>query len=52
MSIASDTYGASLLDVIGVGNVFADSFDRYPEVSLAEVAARRAEPRHPSERAL
>jgi hypothetical protein len=29
-----------LLDVLGVGNVFADSFDRYPEVSLEEVAAR------------
>ncbi len=40
MSIASNTYGASLLDVLGVGNVFADSFDRYPEVTLAEVAAR------------
>jgi ABC-type hemin transport system substrate-binding protein len=40
MSLASDTYGASLLDVLGVGNVFADSFDRYPEVSLGEVAAR------------
>jgi len=40
MSLASDTYGASLLDVLGVANVFADSFDRYPEVTLAEVAAR------------
>jgi ABC-type hemin transport system substrate-binding protein len=40
MSLASDTYGASLLDVLGVGNVFADSFDRYPEVTLEEVAAR------------
>jgi ABC-type hemin transport system substrate-binding protein len=40
MSLASDTYGASLLDVLGVGNVFADSFDRYPEVTLDEVAAR------------
>jgi ABC-type Fe3+-hydroxamate transport system substrate-binding protein len=40
MSMASDTYGASLLDLLGVGNVFADSLDRYPEVSLAEVAAR------------
>lgn len=40
MSIASDTYGASLLDVLGVGNVFADSFERYPEVTLEEVAAR------------
>ena len=40
MSLASDTYGASLLDVLGVGNVFADSFERYPEVTLEEVAAR------------
>lgn len=40
MSLASDTYGASLLDLLGVGNVFADSFDRYPEVTLEEVAAR------------
>jgi ABC-type Fe3+-hydroxamate transport system substrate-binding protein len=40
MSLASDTYGASLLDVLGVGNVFADSRERYPEVALAEVAAR------------
>jgi ABC-type hemin transport system substrate-binding protein len=40
MSLAVDTYGASLLDLLGVGNVFADSLDRYPEVSLTEVAAR------------
>jgi ABC-type Fe3+-hydroxamate transport system substrate-binding protein len=40
MSLALDTYGASLLDVLGVGNVFADSLDRYPQVTLAEVAAR------------
>ena len=40
MSLASDTYGASLLDVLGVSNVFADSLERYPEVTLAEVAAR------------
>ena len=40
MSLATDTYGASLLDLLGVGNVFADSLDRYPEVSLEEVAAR------------
>ena len=40
MSLATDTYGASLLDLLGVGNVFADSLDRYPEVTLAEVAAR------------
>ena len=40
MSLATDTYGASLLDLLGVGNVFADALDRYPEVTLAEVAAR------------
>ena len=40
MSLATDTYGASLLDLLGVGNVFDDSLDRYPEVTLAEVAAR------------
>jgi ABC-type Fe3+-hydroxamate transport system substrate-binding protein len=40
MSLASDTYGASLLDLLGVGNVFSDSLVRYPEVTLDEVAAR------------
>jgi ABC-type Fe3+-hydroxamate transport system substrate-binding protein len=40
MSLATDTYGSSLLDLLGVDNVFADSLDRYPEVTLAEVAAR------------
>ncbi len=40
MSLASDTYGSSLLDLLGVRNVFADSLVRYPEVTLAEVAAR------------
>ena len=40
MSMAADTYGASLLDLLGVGNVFAGAEDRYPEVGLADVAAR------------
>jgi ABC-type hemin transport system substrate-binding protein len=40
MSLAIDTYGASLLDLLGVGTVFGDSRDRYPEVTLTEVAAR------------
>jgi ABC-type Fe3+-hydroxamate transport system substrate-binding protein len=40
MSLASDTYASSLLDLLGVSNVFADSVHRYPEVTLAEVAAR------------
>jgi ABC-type Fe3+-hydroxamate transport system substrate-binding protein len=40
MSLASDTYGSSLLDLLGVGNVFADARERYPEVTTADVAAR------------
>jgi ABC-type Fe3+-hydroxamate transport system substrate-binding protein len=40
MSLAADTYGASLLALLGVGNVFADAVDRYPEVELEAVAAR------------
>ena len=40
MSLAADTYGASLLGLLGVDNVFAGAPDRYPEVTLAEVAAR------------
>jgi hypothetical protein len=38
MSLAADTYGSSLLDLLGVGNVFAQSLDRYPTVTLDEVA--------------
>ena len=40
MSMATDTYGSSLLDLLGVSNVFADSLHRYPVVALTEVAAR------------
>lgn len=40
MSLAADTYGSSLLAHAGIANVFGDSVDRYPEVSLGEVAAR------------
>jgi ABC-type Fe3+-hydroxamate transport system substrate-binding protein len=38
MSLAADTYGSSLLDLLGVGNVFAGSVERYPEMTLDEVA--------------
>jgi ABC-type Fe3+-hydroxamate transport system substrate-binding protein len=38
MSLAADTYGSSLLDLLGVGNVFAGAVERYPEVTLDEVA--------------
>jgi ABC-type Fe3+-hydroxamate transport system substrate-binding protein len=40
MSLGSDTYGSSLLDLLGVHNVCSDSLVRYPEVTLEEVAAR------------
>jgi len=40
MSLAADTYGSSLLAHAGITNVFADAADRYPEVSLGDVAAR------------
>jgi ABC-type Fe3+-hydroxamate transport system substrate-binding protein len=40
MSLAADTYGSSLLELLGVVNVFADADDRYPEVSLRAVADR------------
>jgi ABC-type Fe3+-hydroxamate transport system substrate-binding protein len=38
MSLAADTYGSSLLDLLGVGNVCAGAVERYPEVTLDEVA--------------
>jgi hypothetical protein len=40
MTIGAATYGSSLLAGIGVGNVFADAPDPYPEVSLDDVRAR------------
>ena len=40
MTLNGDTYGSSLLQAIGVVNVFADHPDRYPAVSLADAAAR------------
>jgi ABC-type Fe3+-hydroxamate transport system substrate-binding protein len=44
MAIAGDTYGSSVLQRAGFANVYADGAgdrDRYPEVSLDAVAARR-----------
>jgi ABC-type Fe3+-hydroxamate transport system substrate-binding protein len=43
MTLASSTYGSSLLASIGVRNAFGDSEDRYPTVELAEVVARGAD---------
>ena len=41
MTTNADTYGSSLLDLLGVDNVFADSNERYPQVALEEIAERR-----------
>ena len=43
MSMAGDTFGSSLLELLGWDNVFADAESRYPEVTLEEAAARRPE---------
>ncbi|HEX7168363.1 MAG TPA: helical backbone metal receptor [Acidimicrobiales bacterium] len=40
MTLNRFTYGSSLLERLGVRNVFADAPERYPEVILAEAAAR------------
>ena len=39
MTMNGTTYGSSLLEAIGIGNVFADSDDRYPTTTLEEAAA-------------
>jgi ABC-type Fe3+-hydroxamate transport system substrate-binding protein len=40
MTLNDDTYGASVLAWCGYENVFGDEGERYPEVTLADVAAR------------
>ncbi len=40
MTFNSDTYGASLLDAVGVETVFADATERYPTVTLNDVVGR------------
>jgi ABC-type Fe3+-hydroxamate transport system substrate-binding protein len=39
MTINAETYGSSVLEAIGVGNVFGDSPERYPTVTLDDVEA-------------
>lgn len=39
MTINSDTYGSSLLAMIGIENVFATAAERYPTTDLAQAAA-------------
>lgn len=43
MSLAADTFGSSLLELLGWDNVFAGAAARYPEVTLEEAATRRPE---------
>jgi ABC-type Fe3+-hydroxamate transport system substrate-binding protein len=43
MTLNGDTYGSSLLELIGIDNVFAGASDRYPEVTLNEIGDRRPE---------
>jgi ABC-type Fe3+-hydroxamate transport system substrate-binding protein len=41
MTLSGGTYGSSLLAAAGVANVFADSGERYPTVTLEEARARQ-----------
>jgi ABC-type Fe3+-hydroxamate transport system substrate-binding protein len=43
MTLNADTYGSSLLALLGVSNVFADAPSRYPIVDLDEVCDHRPE---------
>lgn len=43
MTLSGGTYGSSLLEAVGVANVFADAAARYPTVTLDEARARRAD---------
>ncbi len=38
MTISADTYGGSVLQAVGLKNVFADASQRYPNVEIAEAA--------------
>ena len=40
MTCNGDTYASSVLDALGLHNVYADEPTRYPEVTLGDVAAR------------
>jgi ABC-type hemin transport system substrate-binding protein len=39
MTMNGDTYGSSLLELVGLDNVFATDVDRYPEITLEEIGA-------------
>jgi ABC-type Fe3+-hydroxamate transport system substrate-binding protein len=40
MTMNAHTYGSSVLERLGIANAFADAADRYPTVTLDDVAAR------------
>ncbi|MEO5899545.1 MAG: helical backbone metal receptor [Ilumatobacteraceae bacterium] len=40
MTVNADTYGSTVLDHLGIGNVFADAQDRYPTVTIEEIEAQ------------
>lgn len=41
MTIGAQTYGSTLLEALGIGNVFADAAADFPEVDLDQVAERQ-----------
>lgn len=41
MTIGAQTYGSTLLEALGIGNVFADAAIDFPEVDLDQVTARQ-----------
>ena len=41
MTMNGDTYGSSLLALLGIDNSFAGDDDRYPEVTLDEIGRRQ-----------
>jgi ABC-type Fe3+-hydroxamate transport system substrate-binding protein len=43
MTLNADTYGSSVLRLLGIDNVYADAPDRYPTIELADAAARGAD---------
>jgi len=43
MTLSRDTYAHDLLACAGIANVFADALERYPRVTLEEIAARDPE---------
>jgi ABC-type Fe3+-hydroxamate transport system substrate-binding protein len=43
MTMNADTYGSSVLELLGIENVFAGAGERYPETTLEEIAERHAD---------